>query len=197
MQDDARRGLIERVRTMPADGDLPTRLGRLRALLQEFGIDCDESVDLHDLDAALFASSHGTEAVVSSRLDEAQRLVAYARLIARLMMGELHGPLDANFEYADDRMAPSRREREEERMIIALAHAIADGRLDTAPRPLYQEVPKLTLAFTPRSAARSTLGGFHLWSDYWYKRSNMYRRWRSRRDVSNAIRRVCGALGAA
>ena len=53
---------------------------------------------------------------------------------------------------------------------------------------------KLTLAFTPRTAARSTLGGFHLWSDFWYKRSNMYRHWRSRRDVSNAITRIVGAL---
>jgi hypothetical protein len=79
-------------------------------------------------------------------------------------------------------------------MVLALAQAIIDGRLDAAPRPLYEDVPKLTFAFTPRSAARSTLGGFHLWSDYWYKRSNMYRRWRSRRDVSDAISRVCTVL---
>jgi hypothetical protein len=79
-------------------------------------------------------------------------------------------------------------------MLMTLAWAIREGRLDLAPRPLYEDVPKLTFAFTPRSAARSTLGGFHWWSGFWYRRSSMYRRWRSRHDVSTAIVRVIGIL---
>ena len=78
-----------------------------------------------------------------------------------------------------------------------LAGALVDGRLDAAPRPLYDDVPRLTFAFTPRTAARSTLGGLHQWSVLWYKRSNMYRRWRARRDVSHAIERICIVLDRA
>lgn len=191
---DTRRTLRERLRMLPTSGNARQRTLRLRALLQELGIRCDETPELQDLDAILLTSARGTDALIASRLDDDQRLIAYARLIARILVGELHAPLDAKMEYADDSIAPSKREREEERMVLSLAQAIIDGRLDAAPRPLYEDVPKLTFAFTPRSAARSTLGGFHLWSDFWYKRSNMYRRWRSRRDVSDAIGRVCVML---
>lgn len=194
MQEETRSALRDRLRTLPASGDTRMRIARLRALLEELGVRCDESADLQDLDAVLLASARGTDALIATRLDDEQRLVAYARIIARLLIGELHAPVDAKMEYADDSSALSKREREEERMVLALAQAIVDGRLDAAPRPIYEDVPKLTLAFTPRSAARSTLGGFHLWSDYWYKRSGMYRRWRSRRDVSHAISRVIVAL---
>lgn len=197
LHDEARRALRDRLRALPASGDTPVRISRLRALLQELGVRCDDSPDLHDLDAILLASARGTEALFASRLDDDQRLVAYARVIARLLIGELHAPVDAMMEYADDASALSRREREGERMVRMLAQAIVDGRLDTAPRPIYEDVPKLTFAFTPRTAARSTLGGFHLWSDYWYKRSGMYRRWRSRQDVSHAISRVVASLDRA
>jgi hypothetical protein len=163
-------------------------------VFEELGIHCDESADLHDLDAVLFASARGTDAVIAARLDDEQRLTAYARLAARILACELVPPVDAQMEYADDAFAPSKREREEERMLKQLAWAIREGHLDLAPRPLYEEVPKLTFAFTPRSAARSTLGGFHWWSGFWYRRSNMYRRWRSRRDVSTAIVRVIDIL---
>jgi hypothetical protein len=193
--EETRRALGERLRLLPAEGDARQRVARLRALLQEVGVRCDETADLTDLDAVLFASARGTEALVAARLDDEGRLFAYARLLARLLVGDLHAPIDAKMEYADGKGSPSRRERDEERMVADLAQAICDGRLDTAPRPLYEDVPKLTLAFTPRSAARSTLGGFHLWSGYWYKRSNMYRRWRSRRGVSDAIRQICVVLG--
>jgi hypothetical protein len=190
-----RRALGERLRMLPTVGDARQRIARMRALLEEVGVRCDEHADLTDLDAVLFASARGTEALIAARLDDGQRLMAYARLLARLLLGDLRPPIDAKMEYADERSAPSRRDRDEERTVLDLAHAIAEGRLDTAPRPLYEDVPKLTLAFTPRSAARSTLGGFHLWSGYWYRRSNMYRRWRSRRDVSEAIRQICVVLG--
>jgi hypothetical protein len=193
--DGTRRTLRDRLRMLPVHGDARARAHRLRALLEELDIQCDEAADLHGLDAVLLTSARGTDAMIAARLDDDQRLIAYARLVARLLLGEMHAPLDAKMEYADDHDAPSKREREEERMVMALARAIIDGRLDAAPRPLYEDVPKLTFAFTPRSAARSTLGGFHLWSDFWYKRSNMYRRWRSRRDVSDAISRVCVVLG--
>jgi hypothetical protein len=194
VQDETRRQLRERLRFLPMVGDAKTRAKRLRAVFEELGIHCDESADLHDLDAVLFASARGSDALIASRLDDEQRLTAYARLAARILACELHPPIDASMEYANDALAPSKREREEERMLMQLAWAIREGRLDLAPRPLYEDVPKLTFAFTPRSAARSTLGGFHWWSGFWYRRSNMYRRWRSRRDVSTAIVRVIGIL---
>jgi len=194
LQEETRRQLRERLRFLPMIGDANTRAKRLRAVFEELGIHCDESADLHDLDAVLFASVRGSDALIASRLDDEQRLTAYARLAARILACELHPPMDASMEYADDALAPSKREREEERMLMKLAWAIREGRLDLAPRPLYEDVPKLTFAFTPRSAARSTLGGFHRWSGFWYRRSSMYRRWRSRRDVSTAIVRVIGIL---
>jgi len=194
IREETRRQLRERLRFMPMIGDARTRAKRLRSVLEELGIHCDESAELHDLDAVMFASARGTDALIASRLDDEQRLTAYARLAARILACELHAPVDASMEYADDALAPSKREREEERMLIKLAWAIREGRLDRAPRPLYEDVPKLTLAFTPRSAARSTLGGFHWWSGFWYRRSNMYRSWRSRGDVSTAIVRVIDIL---
>lgn len=192
--DDTRRQLRDRLRALPPDGDARLRTYRLRAMLEEMDVHCDDSAELRDVDAVLLTSARGTEALIAARLDEHARLRAYARIVARVLVGEMHGPIDAKIEYPSKHATASRQEREEDALVAFLAGALADGRLDAAPRPLFEDVPKLTLAFTPRTAARSTLGGFHLWSDFWYKRSNMYRRWRSRRDVSKAIGRICVAL---
>jgi hypothetical protein len=194
VRDDTRRQLRERVRHMPVDGDAETRIRRLRAMLEEMGVHCDDTAALQDVDAVLLASQHGTEALIAARLDDEGRRNAYARIIARLLVSEIHAPMDAKMEFPELHSGTSRQEREEDAVVVFFGRALADGRLDAAPRPLYEDVPKLTLAFTPRTAARSTLGGFHLWSDFWYKRSNMYRRWRSGRGVSNAIERVCVML---
>jgi hypothetical protein len=194
MLDEARRQLRDRLRTLPADGDARDRTLRLRALLEEMGIHCDDTAELQDVDAVLLASKRGAEALVAARLDDASRHRTYARLVARLLVGEMHAPIDAKIEYPDVHKTSKKQEREEDAVVVSFASALAEGALERAPRPLYEDVPKLTLAFTPRTAARSTLGGMHLWSDFWYKRSNMYRRWRSRRDVSDAIGRVCVIL---
>ena len=191
---DTRHQLRDRLRFLPRGGDARLQTLRLRALLEELGIHCDDSIDLHELDAVLIASSRGTEALVAARLGEEQRHVAYARLVARLLVSDIHAPIDAKMEFTGPSNARTTREREEEAIVLGLARALVRGRLDTAPRPLYDDVPKLTLAFTPRSAARSTLGGLHRWSVLWYKRSDLYRRLRARRRVSEAIGRICVAL---
>jgi len=191
---DTRRLLRDRVRFLPQGGEPAIQTLRLRALLEELGIHCDDSLDLHDLDAVLIASSRGTDALVAARLDAEQRHVAYARLVARLLVTDMRAPIDAKMEYAGAPSARTTREREEEAIVAGLAQALVRGRLEAAPRPLYDDVPKLTFAFTPRSAARSTLGGLHWWSVLWYKRSDLYRRLRARRTVSDAIGRICGAL---
>jgi hypothetical protein len=192
--DDARRQIRDRLRRLPNDGDARVRTRRLRAMLEEMNVHCDDTAELQDVDAVLLTSARGTEALIAARLTDEQRHRTYARLVARLLVGELHAPIDAKMEYAAEHFTTSRQEREEDAVVVRFGSAVADGCLDRAPRPLYEDVPKLTLAFTPRSAARSTLGGFHLWSDFWYKRSNMYRWWRSRRRVSQAIGRVCVIL---
>jgi len=197
MVEDVRGALRDRIRALPTGGETRMRTRRLRAILQESGVRCDDTAAKHDVDAAVLASERGVDAMIASRLDDEQREVAYARIIARLLSGGLKSPMDFKAEYANSDDAPYRKEREEERMVVALARAITSGQLDTAPRPIFEDVPAFTLAFTPRTAARSTLGGFHWWSGYWYKRSNMYRSWRSRTDVSNAIERVCGILNRA
>lgn len=194
LSEDVRRQLRDRLRMLPADGNAGVQAMRLRSLLEELGIACDETAALEDLDAALVASARGMEALVAARLDDEGRHNVYARLVARLLVGELRAPIDARMEYATEHPTASTREREEDAVVAGLARALVDGRLDAAPRPLYEDVPRLTFAFTPRTAARSTLGGMHLWSVLWYKRSNMYRRWRSRPGVSHAIGRICATL---
>jgi hypothetical protein len=192
--DDTRRQIRDRLRALPTEGDVRMRTYRLRAMLEEMDVRCDDTAELQDVDAVLLASARGTEALIAARLDDDRRLVTYARIVSRLLVGEIHAPIDAKIEYPAKHATGSRQEREEDAVVLFLAGALVDGRLDAAPRPLFEDVPRLALAFTPRTAARSTLGGFHLWSDFWYKRSNMYRRWRSRRDVSHAITRIVGAL---
>lgn len=192
--DETRRQLRDRVRGLPGEGDPRLRTARLRMLLEEMGVSCDDTAELQDVDAVLLASARGAEALVAARLSDEQRHLVYARIVARLLVGEIHPPIDAKMEYAGAHAQASKAEREEDAVVTGLAGALATGHLEAAPRPLYEDVPRLTLAFTPRTAARSTLGGLHLWSDFWYKRSNMYRRWRSRRDVSHAIERICFVL---
>jgi len=195
--DETRRQLRDRVRTLPGDGSAALRANRLRVMLEEMGVHCDETAQLQDVDAVLLASARGTEAVIAARLTDEERHRVYARIVARLLVGEIHAPIDAKMEYSAGHATASREEREEDAMVAGLAGALVDGRLAAAPRPLYEDVPKLTFAFTPRTAARSTLGGLHQWSVLWYKRSNMYRRWRARRDVSHAIERICIVLDPA
>ena len=192
--DDTRRQLRDRLRAMPHDGDPRAGVRRMRALLQEMGVQCDDTAELEDADAILLTSGRGMEALIASRLDDDQRHQAYSRIVARLIIGQMHEPIDAKIEYHSKHTTISRQEKEEDAAVAKFATALAEGNLNLAPRPLYEDVPKLTLAFTPRSAARSTLGGMHLWSDYWYRRSTMYRWWRSRKDVSSAIKRVCVIL---
>jgi hypothetical protein len=193
-RDETRKQLRDRVRTLPDGGNARLRTQRLRMLLEEMGVTCDDTAELQDVDAVLLASGRGTEAVVAARLNDEQRHLVYARIVARLLVGELHPPIDAKMEYAGEHSPSSRADRDEDALVAGLAGALANGRLKAAPRPLYEDVPKLTLAFTPRTAARSTLGGLHRWSVLWYKHSNLYRRWRSRRDVSHAIERICFVL---
>jgi len=189
-----RRQIRERLRHMPVDGDHTAAILRLRALLQEMGVMCDDTAELQDADAILLTSARGIEALIASRLDDEQRHYAYARIVARLIIGQMHEPMDAKVEYPSKHVTISREEKEEDAAVAKFALALAAGNLELAPRPLYEDVPRLQLAFTPRTAARSTLGGMHLWSDYWYRRSTMYRWWRSRQDVSSAIKRVCVIL---
>ncbi|HYM14820.1 MAG TPA: hypothetical protein VEZ14_04625 [Dehalococcoidia bacterium] len=196
-QDHARKQLRERLRYLPGGGSVRMRTLRLRMLLEEMGVTCDDSAELQDVDAVLLASARGTEAVIAARLNDEERHLAYARIVARLLVGELHAPIDARMEYAGAHWQASRADREEDALVAGLAGALVTGRLGAAPRPLYDDVPKLRLAFTPRTAARSTLGGLHRWSVLWYKHSNLYRRWRARRDVSHAIERICVALDPA
>ena len=193
-RDDTRQQIRDRVRTMPLDREPRAGVIRLRGLLQEMGVRCDDSAELDEADAILLTSGRGTEAMIASRLDDEQRYQAYARLVARLIIGEMHAPIDAKVEYPSKHFTINREEKEEDATVAKFAIALTEGNLDLAPRSLYEDVPKLQLAFTPRTAAQATLGGMHLWSDYWYRRSTMYRWWRSRPKVSGVIKRVCVML---
>jgi hypothetical protein len=192
--DDTRQQIRDRGRTMPLGRDPRAGVLRLRALLEEMDVHCDDTAELDEADAILLTSGRGMEAIVASRLDDEQRYQAYARLVARLIIAQMHEPIDAKIEYQAKHFTINREEKEEDATVAKFAIALTEGNLDLAPRPLYEDVPKLQLAFTPRTAAQATLGGMHLWSDYWYRRSTMYRWWRSRPKVSGVIKRVCVML---
>ena len=70
---------------MPHSGEPHAETSRLRALLQEMGVRCDDTAELDDADAILLTSGRGMEALIASRLDDEQRHHAYSRIVARLI----------------------------------------------------------------------------------------------------------------
>src|SRR6185295_14620014 len=120
-------------------------------------------------------------ALIAARLNDDERHHAYARIVARLLVSEIHPPMDAKMEYAGAHWTASREEREEDAMVQGLAGALVDARLDAAPRPLYDDVPKLTFAFTPRTPRREPRHRAHLLRPRRDPRRNLIRAWGSRR----------------
>ena len=98
--DDTRRQIRDRLRTMPHSGEPQAATLRLRALLQEMGVHCDDTAELDDADAILLTSGRGMEALIASRLDDEQRHHAYSRIVARLIIGQMHEPIDQRSQRA-------------------------------------------------------------------------------------------------
>ena len=71
-----RLSLRDRVRALPTGGETRMRVRRLRAILEEAGVHCDDGADLHDVDAIVLGSGRGVEAMFAARLDDEQRLIA-------------------------------------------------------------------------------------------------------------------------
>ncbi len=67
---------------------------------RRWACDCDDSAELQDVDAVLITSERGAEALIAARLNDEQRHRVYARIVARLMVGEIRPPIDAKMEYA-------------------------------------------------------------------------------------------------
>src|SRR4029078_8434842 len=103
----------------------------------------DDMAELQDVDAVLLTSARGTEALIAARLDNSARLRTNARIVARLLVGEMHGPIDAKIEYPAKHATASRQEREEDAVVAFLAGALSDGRVDAAPRAIFQDAPRL------------------------------------------------------
>ncbi len=187
---DIARYLSRNLRSLPTAGTEIDRAERLRRLLEECGVHCDESLRLDGLSAVVLASERGTEALVAAGLSGDRRLDAYARIVARLLLDEPAGAVDARFEYTGP--LPSHAlpaERSTQVLVNGLAAALAGGDIARAPRALYlkdEPDPAHVGAAIQRVLDRCSLA--------LYRRSALYRRIRARSDVAAAVGRVRDAL---
>lgn len=186
-----------------ADRQEPQALGQadiLRRMLEEAGIRCEDSEELQDLAAFLISSSRGTEIVLSARLTESERLLAYAHLLAHVLIGRQRGQLMARFEYWQGREPAhlSLRERREEMVARSLARAILAGRLEDAPRYLYgpMALPSRRDG-VPRAAIQALLVVAHYASLTLYWRSPAYQQLRGLPPVAALVARLNSLLGEA
>lgn len=182
--------LSRRLRTLPFSGTDADRAERFRRLLEECGVRCDETLALDGLVAVIIASGRGTEALIASGLSAERRCDTYARIVARLLLDQPAGFVDARFEYAGPLPAHAKPvERTKQVLVEGLASALADGEIAKAPRALYlidEEEPPHAGAALQRLLDRCSLA--------LYQRSGLYRRLRARSDVAAALGRVSLAL---
>jgi hypothetical protein len=148
----------------------------------------------------MIATPRGIDMVVSAGLREAHRLLAYAHLLAHLLIGRQDGHLLARFEYRPGR-APSHltpEERREEMVAQALARAILAGRLEGAPRYLYGTMALPSPRDDMRRAAKQALlAALHFTSMALYWRSSGYQQLRGLPAVTGLLNRVKSLLGEA
>lgn len=183
--------LSRRLRTLPFSGTAADRAERFRRLLEECGVRCDETLTLNGLVAVLIASNRGTEALVAAGLSDERRCDTYARIVARLLLDQPAGFIDARFEYAGQlpsHLRPDERTRQV--LVDGLASALADGEIEKAPRALYL----IDDGEEPAHAGAALQRLLDRWSLALYRRSGLYRRLRARRDVAAALGRVSLAL---
>lgn len=165
-----------------------------RRVLEEAGIRCEDSDQLQDLTGFLISSPRGTEMVLSARLDDSQRLCAYAHLLAHVLISGQRGNLLARFEYWAGREPAdlTSRERREEMVAQALARAILAGRLEGAPMYLYR--PE-ALPSGRVGVRRTALVALHHASRALYWRSPSYQQLRGLPAVTGLVTRVQSLLG--
>lgn len=189
-------------RMEPSLGDVPhpDEVSLLKRVLEESGIRCADSDQLQDLAAFLISSPRGTEMVLSARLDDAERLLVYAHLLAHVLISGQRGHLLARFEYRPGREPAhlSLRERREELVARSLARAILAGRLEGAPRYLYGPRAFPSRRYGMRRAAKQALLVLlHHASVALYWRSPGYQQLRGLPAVAGLATRVQSLLGEA
>lgn len=183
--------LSRRLRTLPFSGTAADRAERFRRLLEECGVHCDESLAMNGLVAVVLASPRGTEALIAAGLPDERRCDTYARIVARLLLDQPAGFIDARFEYAGPLPAHAKPdERAQQILVEGLASALADGDIAKAPRALYL----IDDGAEPSRAGAALQRLLDRWSLALYRRSALYRRLRARPDVAAALGRVSLAL---
>lgn len=169
----------------------------IRRTLEELGIHCEEAAVLQDLAGFLMASDRGVEIVTAADLAPADRAQVYAQLIAQALLEPSNQPLLVRFEYLAGRGPSHRSAREvrDHRVAEAVARAILQGRLEGAPKLLYQGLPETTSGSLRRTAANLVLRALHRTSVMLYWRSRRYQRVRAWPLTSNVITKVEEILG--
>ncbi|MBI4493757.1 MAG: hypothetical protein HY690_13275 [Chloroflexi bacterium] len=172
----------------------------LRRVLEEAGIHCEDSRELEDLAAFLISSPRGTEMVLSARLSDSERLLAYAHLLAHVLISGQRSGLFARFEYHAGREPThlTMQERREEMVARSLARAILAGRLEGAPRYLYgpMALPSPRNGVR-RAAAQVLLVVLHHASRALYWRSPSYQQLRGLPAIAGLVTRLQSFLGEA
>ncbi len=169
----------------------------IRRTLEELGIHCEESADLQDLAGFLIASERGVEIVTSTRLTPTEQANVYSQLLAQALLEPSGHPFLVRFEYFAGH-GPRRRSAREirtRRVADAVARAILDGRLDGAPKLLYQGPPNEPPGSLKQTAADLLLRALHRTSVTLYWRSRGYQRVRAWPLTTQVITKVEELLG--
>lgn len=169
----------------------------IRRTLEELGIHCEESAELQDLAGFLIASERGVEIVTSAALSPDDRAQVYTQLLAQALLEPAGLSFLVRFEYLAGR-GPAVRSPQEirtRRVAEAVGRAILEGRLDGAPKLLFEGPPADRPRTIAQLAADLLLNALHRTSVTLYWRSRRYQRVRAWPLTSSVITKVEGILG--
>jgi hypothetical protein len=176
------------------------RAAVLRRALEEWGVHCREHAGLAALDAFGVISARGVEVGVAADLPPAERALAYARGVARLLMHD-DRQFATWFDYrpgcSPQHLTPL--ERRTAAVVESLARALLKGRLEAAPRyliPTASADPTTTASGLLGDCSRALLVSLHRASSALYWRSDSYQALRASPPMVHLTSRVHALLSA-
>ncbi|HZR98805.1 MAG TPA: hypothetical protein VFE37_08870 [Chloroflexota bacterium] len=172
----------------------------LRRALEEWGIRCRERPELQTLEAFGVISARGVEITIAADLSAADRALAYARCLARLVLHD-DRQFATWFHYRAG-LTPghlSAAERRSSAVVDAMARALLGGRLQAAPRYLLPTAsPEVSAASgLLGDCSRALLVRLHRASSALYWRSDSYQALRATAPMVRLTSRVHDLLSAA
>jgi hypothetical protein len=172
----------------------------LRRALEEWGVRCRERPELQALEAFGVISARGIEITIAADLPAADRALAYARCLARLVLHD-DRRFATWFHYRPG-LTPGHLnavERRSAAVVDAMARALLGGRLQAAPRYLRPTAsPEVSAASgLLGDCSRALLVRLHRASSALYWRSDSYQALRATTPMVRLTSRVHDLLSAA